>query len=138
MSLRKRAREAERWLKTAKEDYDVSMLLYENGRYAHCCFLSQQAAEKAVKALYYWMDREAWGHSILELLIGLEDEIGELSSFKEEAALLDKFYIPTRYPDGLPALTPAQIYTKREAEIALKAAEKILRFSSSFLKIPLF
>ena len=45
----------------------------------------------------------------------------------EEAALLDKYYIPTRYPNGLPDLTPDEVYTRREAEEAVRIAEECYR-----------
>ena len=32
------------------------------------CFLAQQGAEKAMKALWYRMDEEPWGHSVQRLL----------------------------------------------------------------------
>ncbi len=63
-----------------------------------------------------------------------EGFLSNVETIKEEAALLDKFYIPTRYPDGLPALTPSQVYTKKEAVRALEAAKKVLNFCLSNLK----
>ena len=38
-----------------------------------------------------------------------------------------KISIPTRYPNGLPDLTPGQSYQESDVEIALSAAEKIIR-----------
>jgi HEPN domain-containing protein len=35
---------------------------------------------------------------------------------------VDGFYIPTRYPNGLPAGIPADVYTKEAAEPAIKLA----------------
>ncbi|MBP7282481.1 MAG: HEPN domain-containing protein [Leptospiraceae bacterium] len=46
---------------------------------------------------------------------------------------LDKFYIPTRYPDGLPELTPGQSYRKSEAITALTAAKTVFQFAESYL-----
>jgi HEPN domain-containing protein len=38
------------------------------------------------------------------------------------AASLDKFYIPARYPNGLPDLTPGQVYISQDAEQAIEKA----------------
>jgi HEPN domain-containing protein len=32
-----------------------------------------------------------------------------------DAAALDRFYIPTRYPNGLPDLTPGKYYFQKDA-----------------------
>jgi HEPN domain-containing protein len=41
----------------------------------------------------------------------------------ENAAKLDRFHIPTRYPNGLPDITPDQAYFKEDAESAIAIAE---------------
>jgi HEPN domain-containing protein len=46
-------REAERWLNQAKNDLEAAKWNSEGKFYAHACFLSQQAAEKALKAYLY-------------------------------------------------------------------------------------
>jgi HEPN domain-containing protein len=43
-----------------------------------------------------------------------------------EALALDKLYIPTRYPDALADLTPAEAYTREEAKTALDKATRIV------------
>jgi HEPN domain-containing protein len=40
----------------------------ERGFYEWACFSAQQAAEKAVKAVFQKMGAEAWGYSIADLL----------------------------------------------------------------------
>ncbi len=130
MNREKRIKEAQRWVMTAQEDIEAAKILFEKEKYAHCCFHCQQAAEKAVKAIYYLFEEQPWSQSVLELLFEFEKatDMKIPAEIKEEAALLDKFYIPTRYPDGLPALTPSQAFTKKEAVSALNSADKILNF----------
>jgi HEPN domain-containing protein len=41
---------------------------------------------------------------------------------------LDKFYIPTRYPNGFDTGTPADYYSKKDLEQAIKHAKKIIQF----------
>lgn len=50
----------------------------------------------------------------------------ELEGFLTDAVLLDRYYIPTRYPSGLPDLTPGQVYFMQDAEAALAAAARLL------------
>ena len=42
-------------------------------------------------------------------------------------AKLDRFYIPTRYPNGLPDLTPEQSFFRHDAEEALEGATWMLQ-----------
>ena len=68
MSDEKRKHEGLRWLSTARNDLEAATILKEHGKYSLACFHAQQAAEKAVKALFYSMEDEPWGHSIGKLL----------------------------------------------------------------------
>ena len=45
----------------------------------------------------------------------------------QEARDLDKLYIPTRYPNGLPDITPSEAYSLLDAQNAIKAAKHIIR-----------
>jgi len=119
---------AERWLQTAEEDLDTVRLLIEHDRFAHAAFLSQQAAEKAVKALWYATGEQPWGHSIQKLIqtCPVRSELQNATELIHRAARLDRLYIPTRYPNGLPDLTPGQVYHAEDARAALEDAEAIL------------
>lgn len=136
MSLSANRYQAERWLLTAKEDLLAAETLMNEGIYAQACFLSQQAGEKAVKALWYLVDADPWGHSVKKLVL----EFPERSRLENSdelaglAALLDKFYIPTRYPNGLPDLTPGQVYGRKDASEGLEAARALVDACESWLK----
>ncbi len=44
--------------------------------------------------------------------------------------ILDKYYIPTRYPNGLPyPAVPYQSYTEEEANEAISIAEEIINIT---------
>ena len=105
MSIEKCKLEAERWLITAKDDLDTATILRKNNKFAHACFHAQQAAEKAVKAVWYLVDSDPWGHSIKKLIDDLEqvdiNKYNILKKLERAGRLLDRFYIPTRYPNGL-------------------------------------
>jgi HEPN domain-containing protein len=48
-----------------------------------------------------------------------------MTAVQNDAAALDRFYIPTRYPNGLPDLTPGKFYFQKDAEFAIGIAESI-------------
>jgi HEPN domain-containing protein len=110
MSTEKNRIEAIRWLRTADDDLDSAIILKGNKKFAHSCFHAQQAAEKAMKAVWYDSDADPWGHSIKRLIDDLESVAPVLFEafgiFSRPGAILDRFYIPTRYPNGLPDITP--------------------------------
>ncbi len=138
MSKRKNLKEAKRWLFTAKEDIEAAKILTDAKKYAHSCFLYQQAAEKAIKSIYYYYEENPWGHSIVKLIEDLRfidlEIYNHLKNFKEDAMILDRFYIPTRYPNGLPDLTPGEAFGKNDAILAKEIAEKFLLSVSSILQ----
>lgn len=121
--------EAKRWFQQAKRDLEDAVYLKEGQRYNLACFLSQQAAEKAIKAYLYSQGAEfVWGHSVAELI---NDAIQFDKSFvevKKEGASLDKYYIPTRYPNGLPGGIPSEAFTEEDAVSAIDKATKIIKF----------
>ena len=127
MSQDRRLHEARRWLLTAEEDLDAARALRDAGKFSHACFHAQQCGEKALKAVWHSLDEDPWGHSVQKLLADiLPPAVRErLEAFKEQATLLDRYYIPTRYPNGLPDLTPGQCYLLEDAESCIEAAEKL-------------
>ena len=128
MSLTNNALEAWRWWDTASDDLRVAETLSREKMYAHACFSCQQSGEKALKALWYSVDGDPWGHSIQKLIKEFPEQrlLGKKTHWLLSSKTLDKLYIPTRYPNGLPDLTPSQTYTKEDARAAIKRARFIL------------
>jgi HEPN domain-containing protein len=124
MSQSKNLHEARRWLLTAQQDLQAAKSLSANGFFAHACFLAQQVGEKAMKALWYLNDREPWGHSIQLLVTEFPDasSFPNLDDWIQRAASLDRYNIPTRYPNGLPDLTPGECYFLHDADSAIEQA----------------
>jgi len=114
--LKESREEALRWLKQAENDYGFASLGLDEGFYAQVCFQCQQVCEKALKSIHYGYlgKRVVIGHSLVELARDL-DLPSELAN---ELAILDQYYIPTRYPNGLPRAVPFEVYTKAQAEQA--------------------
>ena len=102
--------------------------------YEWACFAAQQAAEKALKAVFEHRHQQAWGHSVTRLLQALREEgVALPAGLPDAAKILDKHYIPTRYPNGLTQGAPTEFYTPKEAEDAIRYSEEILRFCDHLL-----
>lgn len=136
MSQSKNRHQAERWLQTAEEDMQAAKLLCDSGMYAQACFYAQQSGEKAVKSLWYLADADPWGHSIQRLIseFPCRTEISNLESWIDQGALLDKFYIPTRYPNGLPDLTPGQVYRREDARSGIETGLMLVAACKKWLE----
>jgi HEPN domain-containing protein len=128
MSVDKQRDEARRWLTTAEEDLEAARILLAGGAFSHACFFCQQCGEKAVKALWLWLGGDPWGHSVQKLIEGIPDPEAQaaLGQLLEEGAALDRCYVPTRYPNGLPDLTPGKCYFRSDAETCLASAQRIV------------
>jgi HEPN domain-containing protein len=111
------------WLKPAEKDLEKAKLDVGWGYNEWACFTAQQAAEKAIKALFQHLHGDASGHGTKALLENLPYE--DRCKLLEDAILLDKLYIPTRYPNGLPQGIPHDYFTKKDAEEAVGAALRI-------------
>lgn len=119
------------WFGQAEHDLQKARLDLEWRYYEWACFTAHQAAEKAVKAVYQALHGEARGHSVRELLgtLGLQPPQSVLGY----ATALDRFYIPTRYPNGLPAGLPHDYFLQDDAARAVEAAEGILAWCQGYI-----
>ena len=127
--------EAGRWFEQAKYDLKTARWNLEGGLFAPACFWAQQSAEKAIKAfLYSKGERIIIGHSVAELLEKAKGYEKKLKTLIPFGIILDRFYIPTRYPNGLPGGIPAYTYKKKDALEAIRFAQRILDFISNRLE----
>lgn len=116
--------ESERWLQFAREDFQVAKLVFEASIYNQVCFHSQQCAEKAIKGLLLLQGKiPPRTHSLGDLLTLLEPNPFTTGL---DIQLLDRFYIPTRYPDALPGSLPEGLPTHEDAMEALAVARQVL------------
>jgi|SRR5215216_1803342 len=122
MSQSKSRHEAERWWLTASDDLGAAKTLHEAGKYSHACFLSLQSSEKAMKALWFVIDHDPCVHSIQNLVMKFPKQnlFERPNDWIAHASYLDNFYIPARYPNGLPDLTPSQVYIFQDSEQAIE------------------
>jgi HEPN domain-containing protein len=127
--------EAKRWLLQSKADLEVVRTLRSGGHHAPACFYSQQAAEKALKAVLFGQgNRVVLGHSVRDLLRRCEPLDPAFAALAEDATLLDQFYIPTRYPNGLPSpAVPSESYTATQSQTAEEASERVMSTAAAYL-----
>jgi HEPN domain-containing protein len=119
--------EGQRWLDQAQVDLKWARHLAEQGAGYLTCFLCQQVAEKALKAFLYAQGEEmVIGHSVRQLAERVGTYNPRLASAQAAWGSLDGYYIPTRYPNGLPGDIPARVYDSQAAQGALALADQVV------------
>ena len=125
----------QQWLDRASEDLVVARLVHMEGHASHACFLAQQCMEKALKAyLLAKTNTYPRAHKLVDLLAQCEKQLHEFAQFRETCILVDQYYIPTRYPNGVPGSIAEGLPGDREADEAIEAADNVLRFVSMQLR----
>jgi len=124
-----------RWWSQAAEDLRWAKHLAEEGGWHLACFLAQQVTEKALKAfLYAQGEAIVLGHSVTRLC---SDAARFRPEFAEKARrwnVLDGYYVPTRYPNGLPDGIPAEVYTAEAAVAAVALADEAVAWVKQLLE----
>lgn len=110
----------------ARGDLEHALHDLRAGFHDWACFSAQQAAEKAVKAVFQRLGAEAWGHSVADLVAALSQRAQVPDGLHAGALELDKAYIGARYPNVHPAGAPRDRYTKGEAQRLIEYAEQIV------------
>ena len=125
------------WFKEAVDDLEAAQELFKVGKWSKVCFFSHQACEKALKALIikklgFYMRT----HSVRELIFEVGRRMDVPKELVERCSKLDRYYVPTMYPNAWPALAPHEHYDKEEAEWALKSAEELVNYVKGEIKDP--
>jgi HEPN domain-containing protein len=121
------------WINQADRDFKVAQELMIIESFEWSCFVSQQAAEKAVKAVFQKLNAVAWGHSIFDLLRTLSKKVTVDEELLYCARNLDKYYVPTRYPNGFESGSPYEYFSRKDAEDAIFYSRRIVEFCKSIL-----
>jgi HEPN domain-containing protein len=124
------------WLAQARRDLDAARVLTREGLCEVACFHAQQAAEKALKAIYLVLGEEAWGHSVEGLMRNLPESRRPTEGLLTEGERLDRHYVPARYPNGWLHGAPKDHYAKDDADAAIRGAEAILAWCDGLLARP--
>lgn len=121
------------WWVQAQADLRHAQNARASSSFEWACFAAQQAAEKAVKAVFEKRRQKAWEPTLTHLLQALAEQLAIPEGLLEYAKILDKHYILTRYPNGLAQGAPTEFYTRQEADDAIRYSQAILRFCECLL-----
>jgi HEPN domain-containing protein len=114
------------WLRQADADLRHARNAPGDADFEWSCFAAQQAAEKALKALFQKAGMDAWGHTLTALVGNLPPDIVLPEGLILCAKTLDKHYIPTRSPNGFDSGAGTDFYTAQDAESAIACAETLI------------
>src|SRR3972149_8240162 len=119
--------EARNWFVQAQSEFEDALMLEKRKRFYLSLFLSQQATEKALKAfLFFKGEEELFTHSVKDLIdiaLVYDKDFENIKSAKN----LDRYYVPTHYPNGLAGNVPAEFFDKpEECEGAQKRARAVI------------
>lgn len=120
--------EASRWLRQAESDLELLGVVREAGKHDACCFLAQQAAEKALKAFLFSRGEELiFTHSVFRLcqMAAQYEPIWE--TLRERVKQLDFYYVEARYPNALEDTIPAEFFTDRDSAEAIEMAALVVQ-----------
>jgi len=124
-----------RWLEQAEDELDAAYVLRDAGKHYLVCFLCQQVAEKAIKAVFFARGAlSVYGHSVGSLCRKAAKFDAELAALEDRLASLDAYYIPTRYPNALPDSIPARVYKAEQSSDALARAKEAVAAARARLK----
>ena len=127
--MKKNREEALMWLKQAEYNLRVAQSNLKSRLYSASCFMSEQSANVALNAYLVFKTSRPVSriHSVkklAEICLQYDEEFKEIIEYGK---ILDRYYIPTRYPDALaPPAVPYEIYTAKDAKEAVSFARKII------------
>lgn len=117
-------KDIEGFIKEAEREIDYIVWDVKGKKWNPACFWSQQAAEKALKALWAFHGQKPIKIHRLETLIkGVADKSPMIKKYIKTAMFLDQFYLETRYPDFIDEGIKT---SKMLGERALRSAQKII------------
>ena len=118
-------REAEDWWKQALADLEAAEKIAQAGVFFSSVFHSQQAAEKALKALHLEKKRKLPPPT--HNLFRLGESVGAPARLRQALEELNPEFLTTRYPDAANGV-PAEAFGERSAQVHLAAAQEIVEW----------
>jgi HEPN domain-containing protein len=113
------------WLGKSLNDLEVATFNFKWKKFYVAAFFAQQAAEKALKAVYI----KNFGKLIKThdlFLIGKKVKLP--SQLLKKCMPLTRAYVVTRYPDI------EEVYTSKEVEDFIKTAEEVIKWAKKELR----
>lgn len=115
------------WLYFAQSDLVAAERLFEEELYHLVCFHAHQAIEKIFKGMMRSKGQNIpRTHDIISLHHIILALIDELPVSADDMGFVNRFYIPTRYPDTFPGALAEGLPTKEDASRALEIARETL------------
>ena len=111
--------DAKAWINEADENLVTAKLLYENERFKDASFYTQQAAEKALKAVQI---NKLKKFDKIHDLVGLAQSVKAPRDIVNDCADLTEYYIDSRYPT-------TKVVTEKEAEDLIEKCEGVLEWA---------
>ena len=84
--------------------------------------------------IYYDGEGLVLGHSVKNLIERVSSMDIKFKQLKDKLPILDRYYIPTRYPNGLPDGIPADVFTQEAAQNALELAKSTVEFVQKYIE----
>jgi HEPN domain-containing protein len=121
------------WVTQYEKDLEFASVAAEKGFYEWACYLSQQAAEKAVKSVFFEIEitspKDLKTHAIGYLsgyvpkafFDGVNIEV-----FERDCLALTEYIETARYPGVYDDHCPSGFYTEKNASDAIKQAERVI------------
>jgi len=122
------------WLDYAHMDYDAAVTLFEHHPqpFEIICYHCQQAAEKAIKALFILFEVPGGiprKHDLSFLLNQIRNNVEIPTDLRQHADALSVYGIISRYPNEIPV-------NQDRARLALQYAAQVLRWAENIVGSP--
>ena len=118
-------KEAQKWMAQAKADFSTAKANLQVKKYYASVQFSQQAIEKALKAL--WMVEKGDEYPLIHDLYRLGKQLSLPEKFFEALKELTSAYSESRYPDST-EIIPAKKFSKADALKYIDCAKEILKW----------
>jgi HEPN domain-containing protein len=122
--------DTQQWWDQAQADLHSADVLLASGQFYAVSFFAQQAAEKALKALY--LEQRGRIPPRTHDLEFLASEVGALTTLMTELGVLTPAFDSARYPDGS-GIAPVHAIGHMDAQDHFDAAERIVTWIGSQL-----
>jgi len=121
---------AKEWLEKAESDFQYANASFEafDDFYSQMCVLCHDAGEKYLKAYIISLGKKPGKiHDLVTLYnqcVENEGSDSELTGLREGCKILNRYYIPLKYPSHYPAIDVAKA---REAMSAIKKIREVIK-----------
>lgn len=114
------------WMVQAEADLKAAEDLCRTGNYSWSCFVCHQAAEKALKAILEHLGTPTYGHNLIALASEVSSRHSIPKPVLDACRILNRYYIPTRYPNVFPSGAPVEMFNVEDAEEAIGLARGVV------------